>query len=160
VGEVIVWETSTGKRVRTIELPGASVNSVRFSPDGAWVAAGVGRWLDSPRGFHRGEVKVWDVASGQQRLSLGAGLAAVYSVAFSPDGRRLAAGRGEAGNTPGAALVWELATGKRLHSLEDFPHLGVAFDPEGKRLVCVGEGGTVIWGVPPEEDPSPGWQHR
>src|SRR5207249_2102239 len=107
VGEVIVWETSTGKRVRTFTLPGASVNGVCFSPDGKTVAAGLGRWTDDPRGFHQGEVKVWEVTTGQERLSPDAGLAAVHGVAFSPDGLRLAAGRGEAGNTPAMALLWE-----------------------------------------------------
>jgi WD40 repeat protein/serine/threonine protein kinase len=161
IGEVIVWETSTGKRLRTIELPGTSVNGVCFSPDGTRVAAGVGRWMDDPRGFHRGAVKVWDVATGQEALTLEAGPAAVYGVCFSPDGRRLAAGRGEAGNTPGTALVWEIATGKRLRSLGNFPHLCVAFDRLGNRLVCGGEASAiVVWGVPPEEAPVPGWHHR
>jgi WD40 repeat protein len=163
VGEVIVWEPSTGQRVRTFALAGASVNGVCFSPDGKAVAAGVGRWTDDPRGFHQGEVKVWEVTSGQERLSLDAGLAAVHSVAFSPDGLRLAAGRGEAGNTPALALLWEVATGKPLlRSGGNLQALvSVAFDPTGNRLVGGDAyGGGIVWGVPPEEPPVPGWQHR
>ena len=77
----------------------------------------------------------------------------VSSVAFSPDGKTLAAGYGVLGDVCGVVL-WEVATRKRL--LEDpLPVEGgvhsMAFSPDGKTL-AVGHGvrggggaGVVLW---------------
>jgi WD40 repeat protein len=54
---------------------------VAWSPDGRWIAAG---------GLRR-EVQVWDAQSGQQIAGMRQ-RTAVWSLAFSPDSRRLAIG--------------------------------------------------------------------
>jgi WD40 repeat protein len=62
------------------------------------------------------------------------------SVAFSPDGRRLATASRES-----TAKVWDTASGKELLTLRG--HAGhvdsVAFSPDGKRLATAGADGTV-----------------
>jgi len=61
----------------------------------------------------------------------------VKSIAFSPDGKRLASG-----HTGGIIQLWDTATGKELLTLKG--HLGdvasVTFSPDGKRLVSGSEG--------------------
>jgi WD40 repeat protein len=57
---------------------------------------------------------------------------AVKSVAFSPDGRRLASAVNN-----GTTNVWDAATGKKLLAVPGASAL--AFDPEGKRLAVVDE---------------------
>jgi WD40 repeat protein/uncharacterized caspase-like protein len=122
-----LWNVTTGQKVRmpkkaamqpgfdpmnllagemelNIEGAGAA-----FSPDGRLAARGHGQ-----------VIKVWDVATGQDRLELLGHTAAVKSVAFSPDGPVLLSG-GE----DGALRVWNLQTGKELAALialgrEDF----------------------------------------
>ena len=59
-----------------------------FSPDGKRLASGNGDWP-------KGEVKVWDAATGQETLTLKGHTGWVSSVAFSPDGKRLASGSGD-----------------------------------------------------------------
>ena len=67
-----------------------------FSPDGRLAARGHGQ-----------VIKVWEVATGQERWELVGHTAAVKSVQFSPDGRSLISG-----GSDGAARLWNLQTGK------------------------------------------------
>ncbi len=84
----------------------------------------------------------------------------VYNMAFSPDGRLLAAACGDHWyhvEAPGCVKVWEVATGKELHSFQGFGvFFAVAFSPDGKLLAAGGadkepknrmglSGGTTVW---------------
>jgi WD40 repeat protein len=79
---------------------------VAFSPDGTRLASGAGDELNPLLGGKPGEVKVWDVQTGQEVLDLQGHTARVNSVAFSPDGKRLASGAGNYGK-PGEVKVWD-----------------------------------------------------
>src|SRR5262249_36356161 len=65
----------------------------------------------------------------------------VFSVAFSPDGKMLAAGSWD-----GTVRLWEAATGKELHLFHDQKTSvrAVAFSPDGKTLACSGEGSAIV----------------
>jgi WD40 repeat protein len=52
-------------------------------------------------------------------------------VAVSPDGRYLATATGVEGGT---ATLWDMATGKELHTLKGF---GPAFSPDGRRMATI-----------------------
>jgi WD40 repeat protein len=84
--------------------------------------------------------------TGKELLTLRGHEDRVLSVAFSPDGKRLAtAGWG------GTAIIWDAATGKDIATLRG--HTGyvtsVAFSPDGKRLASAsgyrGKGEAKIW---------------
>jgi WD40 repeat protein/serine/threonine protein kinase len=76
---------------------------------------------------------------------------AVYCVAYSPDGKRLAS----ASNPPGLPMqnagevkVWDAQTGQELLALTGHTGgvWGVAFSPDGKRLACASFDKTVrVW---------------
>ena len=78
-------------------------------------------------------MKVWDAQTGQELLTL---KDTYGSVAFSPDGKRLASSSVD-GRT---VKVWDAQTGQELLSCKG--HNGqinsVAFSPDGKRLASAG----------------------
>jgi WD40 repeat protein/serine/threonine protein kinase len=80
-GVVILWDARSGQRLHTLRGHTAAVVSVTFCPDRQ-------RLVSSSEEDR--VVKFWDVATGKETISLR--LAMVRGVAFSPDGRYLAAG--------------------------------------------------------------------
>jgi WD40 repeat protein len=106
---------------------------------------------------YKGEVRLWDVATGSQLLDLkGRGLSTFSAAALSPDGKTLAV-RVE-GNR---ALLIDVATGKELRQVErpnQAAHLDtvfsrlreeaiswLAFSPDGRRLAGVGKDYITVW---------------
>ena len=83
------------------------------------------------------------ILSSQVRLTLKGHTAGVSSVAWSPDGKRLATGSYDK-----TAKVWDAATGQELLTLKG--HTGyvfsVAWSPDGKRLATGSWDGTAkVW---------------
>ena len=91
---------------------------VAWSPDGKRLATG--SWNQTP--------KVWDAETGKELLTLSGVSVRVWSLAWSLDGQRLAAGED---NT---AKVWDAETGKELLTLSVGGSVSVAWSPDGKRL--------------------------
>jgi WD40 repeat protein len=84
---------------------------VTFSPDNRLVAAGF---------FRSNQVKIWDLASGQELLTLSGHVdpRIISYLAFSPDGSRLASGA-QGWDAPNDSLIlWDAATGRELQRFD------------------------------------------
>jgi RNA polymerase sigma factor (sigma-70 family) len=92
-----LWDAATGAEVRRWEVGELlyPINALRFSPDG--------RVLASARQDRDYAIRLWEVATGRERLRFLGHRDGVGSLDFSPDGRRLASGGGDA-----IVLVWDV----------------------------------------------------
>jgi len=122
-----VWDAVTGaERLKVTHA--RSVNSVAFSPDGAWLATG----------SSDGTARIWDAVTATERLKV-THARSVNSVAFSPDGAWLATG-----SSDGTARIWDAVTGAdRLQITHARSVNSVAFSPDGACLATASSDGSA-----------------
>ncbi len=130
---VRMWDTKSGRLIKTFKGHTEVVNSVAFSSDGKFLVS---------RGSSR-RVMVWDPKSGKLLKTHKSGKEVVKSLILSPDGKFLASFGG--GKT---VKLWDQSSGKLLKALEG--HIGavcsIAFSPDGQFLASGSEDKTVkLW---------------
>ena len=60
-----LWNVESGDLIRTLEGHSYPVYSISFSPDGTKIASGAGKIFGSNNYKTKGEVKLWDVETGE-----------------------------------------------------------------------------------------------
>jgi WD40 repeat protein/serine/threonine protein kinase len=143
-----LWDTAGWTERRTLGPHAAPVLGLAFSADGAQLAAAYCQWSWTGSA---GEVKIWDVATGQPVHSLLGHGGGACTVAFAPDGRRLASG----GGYDALVKVWDVQAGRETLSLRGHSDaiFGVVFSPDGRHLYSAGTDHKVrVWDATPLEE--------
>jgi WD40 repeat protein/class 3 adenylate cyclase len=125
-GTVGIWDLHKLSRLREISAPGGTA-AVAFAPDGEALATG---------GSQDGSIALWNAQDGTRIGSLtGDDEPAVSSLAFSPDGETLAAGRED-----GSTSLWDVRSSKEVSSLGGGigPASDVEFSRDGQLLLVNG----------------------
>jgi WD40 repeat protein len=125
-----LWDVATGKeRVTPLPVSGASTVGLLASPFGQGpMLAGSPLYPGSAQATFSGLTGI------------------VYSVAFSPDGKSLAAGSEDK-----TIKLWDVGTGKERTTLQGHTAevLSVAFSPDGKTLASGSADKTIkLWDIP------------
>lgn len=137
-GTVTVWDTVTGRLLRTFERRRSTfewqrseVASVAFDPAGRILASG----------STNGAVNIWDTTNGELLHSFPGEGGSVGSVTFHTTERILASGADD-----GSVNLWDTTDGKLLRTFRG-PRsevVNVVFDPTGHILARGSTDGTVI----------------
>lgn len=137
-----LWDRSSLREVRRLNIYGDSVSSLVFSPDGRLLASASYR-ISPP--FTGSTLSLWEVASGQELRRFTGHTRWVMSIAFSPDGKLLASGSDD-----GTARLWDVNSGNELRQLKGHTYgvKSVAFSPDGRLLAAAAGNETVkVWEV-------------
>lgn len=138
-GLVAVLDAETGRTIRELAHPKYPTGplSTALSRDGKLCAVG----------YAPNNVGIWNVASGECRCLLGAHSNWVVSLAFSPDGSRLASSAGDT-----TASVWDVATGKEIGRLRfgsGYAYVNsVSISDDGRWVAAGREGEFVVLEMP------------
>ena len=124
-----VWEVASRKRVA--EFPAGQFGGVSISSDNARIAVSIS--------FAIG-IGVFNLATQQKERVVGHGLNDSMSVAFSPDGKTLAAGCFDGSVHLWNTTTWEEIYQERGHS---GPVYSVQFSPDGRAILSAGGDNTV-----------------
>jgi RNA polymerase sigma factor (sigma-70 family) len=123
---VRVWDLATRKTRHQFKLPD-QVGDIAWTADGQRLAAATNKIAF-----------VWDVATETKVHEFDQGDRNLYlplkgSLAFSPDGKRLAA----------IDRIWDLSSGKQVCQCEGRHRGGVSYAPDGKAVATAGDDGAV-----------------
>ena len=151
-----IWEASTGRELARFQAP-RNTAAVGFRPDGHEVVTFGGGSRPGGGRSDNGAPRLWDAATGQQRLALDGGGSAPTrrkwtSAVFSPDGRFVLTTSADA-----AAALWDADSGELWRLLNG--HGGEvsqgSFSPDGRLVVTASHDGKArLWDTIKDEPPA------
>ena len=135
-GSILIWNVESGEKVHTFNT-NSTVGSLAFSPDGALLASG--------NSEGNTDIKLWDLKSGQEFLTLSGHTGNVYNLVFTPDGTQLFSSSGDR-----TIKLWDVESGQLVRTLighRNFVY-GLAISPDGKLLASASADGLIkLWEV-------------
>lgn len=146
---VLVVNLDGRPRIQFLHNHFTYASDVDFSPDGRLLASGGGDHT----------ARIWNVSTGEEMCRFNHKSSTVRSVAFSPDGTRLAivasygrrglySSKVVAGNLVGENLILDSRTGQEICKISGCEKgaAEIAFNPDGSELAICGVGNEVgIW---------------
>ena len=132
-GGVALWDLTEGHHV-SINVE-TRLGAVAFSPDGRYLASGTGV-------LTRGELSLWETSTGRMVWTEGTHLLGITSIAFSPDGLRVASA-----GSDGIVTVRSTSTANLLQRFkaDRSDAYSVGFTADGRQVVVGSQNGLTLW---------------
>lgn len=140
---VKIWRRQTGARQNELLAATADIRVLAVSRDHKLAAVAQAD----------GKIQIYDLVARKPLRALAGPTGGVTSIAFSPDGARLAAG------SPDQTIrVWNVADGREIGAIKaPSPVAAVAFVLDGKQIVAGGADSIIrSWNVPEGQPPAEG----
>ena len=134
-GQLTLWDTKSGRRLRDVSDKRRTITSFAFSPDGLRLAIG----LSEPTGL---QIALLDLTAGRE-LGTFKVKSKTVAMAFSRDSQLLASS-----STDETITIWDIAAGRELHSLVGHTANvnSIDFSPDKRLLASAGDdGSTFLW---------------
>ena len=135
----VIWDVATQNITALAESHIGDVLSIAFSSDGTTLALGL----------NSGAIKLWNVVTGYNIITLAERMSSVTSVAFSPDGTTIACGADR------MVKLWDVLTGTNIAALEGHTAqvTSVAFFPDSTMLASGSKDNTIrLWDIPTRQN--------
>lgn len=127
---IMLWDTNTGLRLRTLLGHSERVNAIAFSPNGDQLAS-----VSEDQ-----SIRLWDLSPTVATTVFAGHRGPLWATAISPDGTRTASG-----GIDRTIRVWDTTTGKELRALTG--HTGaitaLAWSADGQRIISASGDKTV-----------------
>ena len=138
-GIIRMRDVATGHIIRTIDHnAGRWSLSLAVSPDGRYVISGD---YVTAEPFDEQNVYLWDVQTGELLHTFDQNFGWIFTIAFSPDGRKVAVGETEGKRI----LIYEASTGRLVQTFEGHTNWvqNMVFSPDGQKLYSAGRDLTI-----------------
>lgn len=126
-GDTRLWSPKNGDLLH--KLPDSQTTDATFSPDG--------RWLATASSDKQSAGKIWNVETGEVKLTLASTGNKSVSVIFNPEGTLLATTNDK------GVMLWDAQTGDLLATLDESRY-PVAFSPDGRTIVTGGRNNAAL----------------
>jgi RNA polymerase sigma factor (sigma-70 family) len=135
-GTIRLWDLATGTDRALAGRHKSEVYHVLLSPDDRWLASAA----------YDGTIRIWDLASGEERHVIRAEIENLITrlLAFSPDGKRLAAPIVDPRDRRSSIRVWETVSGKELWKSPVKSVFPIVFSPDCKIVATSGDKSTLL----------------
>ncbi len=154
-GTLDIWDMTSGKKLQTLPAHKLSVATLSFSRDGRWLLTGgwetplSGSYIAVPSPVAGFGIKLWDVATWKEHLSISYKRYGASVAVFSPDGHRFAVEKDwdliEVFDVDGGASIGTLtAVDPRSHN-RPFSTGNLIFSPDGTWLFQAAQNGVRAW---------------
>ena len=144
--EIRIWDASDGKLFGEVsDLPN-HVPAISLSTDGRYLV-----YCSPQNSVSSTEIRFWDLAEQKVVQKLPADSAAIFHLAFSRDGRRLASTglTHTSGEFPCEVRIWDVSTGEHVFAAMNQPAriFSSAFSHDGQ-LIATGIANTIkLWNI-------------
>ncbi len=145
-GEIRLWDVEAGRQKQVLEGHGEMVTALAVTADGKTLASASGVFDKKAEHWVQGEIKLWNLKTGEPIATWHGHTKLITALAFLPDGKTLASASEDQ-----SVILWDVEQGQETRTLkgQSGAIMALAIAPDGKTLAAGSSDRTVqLWDLP------------